>query len=146
MSHPDSIDDRTPAWWYAAAVLIGLFTAAILMGGGEDFPAEQRPAAAAASTPYKEWQVPTMPAITATPAPAATAPAAEEDGEFIVDPSVAAAEEEERTADPYEINEVLVMPDETGRVQPGYDDIVTAAEEEPEAPKEGSTEESGATQ
>jgi hypothetical protein len=142
MSHPDSIDDRTPAWWYAAAVLIGLFAAAILMGGGEEIPPPRPTATApAVTTPYKEWQVPEMPVITATPTPPAVT---EEDGEFIVDPSVAAAEEEERNADPYEINEALVMPDETGRVQPSYADIVTAAEEEPEAPKDGSTEEAAA--
>lgn len=141
----DSSPDRTPAWWYIAAVVVGVLATAFTMGGSEKFAAPQRAIAdPAAPATNKEWAVPAMPAVTMTPAPAAPA-AAEEDGEFIVDPSVAAAEEEERTADPYEINEALVMPDETGRVQPSYADIVTAAEEEPEVPKESGTEENSAT-
>ncbi|WP_162932511.1 hypothetical protein [Solimonas sp. K1W22B-7] len=132
MSPSESDTAPVPYAWYAAAAAIVLIFAALFWVNREDAPRPApRPAAASGETPYKEWPAPAA----AQPAWPAAPVAAADDGDMIVDPSVAEAEEAEKHADPYEISEALVMPDEGSRVQPSYADIVTAAEDEPETPK-----------
>jgi hypothetical protein len=122
--------------WYAAATIVVLAIAAM------EFPHHTLPAPAnappSATTPVPEDAAPlTPPAPVPTHVPFVMAPTdLPEDDDVIIDSSVYEAEQEEKYADPYEINEVLLMPDETDRVHPGYDDIVTAAEDEPDEPEE----------
>lgn len=143
MSPPESDTPPVPYAWYAAAAAIVLVFTALFWVNREDDPRPApRPAAAGSETPYKEWPAAATPQPAWPPAPVAAA----DDSDVIVDPSVAEAEEAEKHADPYEISEALVMPDEGSRVQPSYADIVTAAEDEPEAPKTDGEEETGNSQ
>ncbi len=115
-----------PAWYAMAFVLVLAF--AVMEWPDDPIP----PSASGTPSPKAPPAAPMQSIGSWQPVAGPLPGGGKSDYDVIVDPSVAETEEEEKTADPYAISEPLVLAGQAGRVEPGYDDIATAAEEAPD--------------
>ncbi|MGQ0698585.1 MAG: hypothetical protein ACT4PZ_10115 [Panacagrimonas sp.] len=132
---PQNESTRKPAprAAYAVALLVALASVAGIYYFQTSSAPVEIPFVAAPLSPAGERPASAGLELDAAPQPSKpSAPAIAEDDDIIVDESVYEAELAERYDDPYEIQEFIDPPDETGRVHAGKEPIHTAAEDEDE--------------